>query len=141
MTSPAPAVRGGQRLPSIGSKKALDHLVDDDAKALFPVIEEQLAQLASDYMLSEKELDALVARAKRTIRQGFLRDMYAAKDRAGFVVAAFEPACEELTKARELVKPPTAEEVDAAVAQVIDDALDGAGDPVPAPSEPAAATV
>ncbi len=116
----------GGTLAAMGSKKALDRFVDDDAVALYPVIQEQLSQLASDYMLDRQEVDALIQQVEKTIRPGFLRDLYASKDRPGFLEAAFEPVCQALVKQRAPVALPDASALDIAVAQALEDALQSA---------------
>lgn len=116
----------GGTLAAMGSRKALDRFVDDDAAGLFPLIQEQLSELASDYMLSEDEVTALIHYVKQTVRPAFLRELYASKERPAFLAAAFEPTCEELVKQRAHVALPDACELDLAVAQVIEDALSSA---------------
>lgn len=113
----------GGTLAAMGSKTALDQFADDDAVALYPVIREQLSQLASDYMLGQEEVDALVQQLEKTIRPAFLRDVYASKDRPAFLEVAFEPACQALVKQRAPVALPDASALDLAVAQVLEDAL------------------
>lgn len=56
---------GGGTAASLGTKKALDHFVDDDAAALFPVVEENLAQLASEYLLTQDEMRTLMGPRRR----------------------------------------------------------------------------
>lgn len=117
---------GGGTLASFGTKKVLDRFVEDDAVALFPLIQEQLSELASDYMLREDEVASLIEVIQTKIRGGFLRDLYASKNRNKLILETFEPKCEALMQARPRIVPPTAEEIDVAVAEIIEQALDGA---------------
>lgn len=121
----------GGSLASIASKKAMDLVVDDDSVKLMPLIQEQLSLLAYEYMLSQEEMGVFVEYVSKNVRTGFLRDLYAAKDRSAFIRSAFEPKCEELASARAPVRLPDASAIDVAVAEILEEALEGSLEPCP----------
>lgn len=126
------ALAGGAAA-SAASKYTLDLLVDDDSVEMLRLLQDKyLPELASDYLLSEKEVEALIGRLGEKIDDEFLRDMYQAEDKKAFVYAAFEPICEEIVAKRPKISLPDETTVRALLAQISDElieqALDGKND-------------
>ncbi|QCO66986.1 KTSC domain-containing protein [Luteimonas yindakuii] len=115
----------GGTIGAVASKKAMDLVVDDDSVKLMPLIQEEISQLAYEYMLSAEEMGELVDHVSKNVRTGFLRDLYAATDRSSFIRSAFEPKCEEMARARSQIRLPDASAIDVAVADILHDVLDG----------------
>ncbi len=116
----------GGALAGFGSKKALDKFIDDDGKALLPLINEQLFELAWDYMLSQKEYEVFVDLAGEKLTPAFLRDLHASTDRPALLQATFEPPCQNLVSGRDIVYLPDASALDVAVAEALDEVLKSA---------------
>jgi hypothetical protein len=110
-------------LAGFGAKKALDQFVDDDAIEMMEVLNRRLPEIASDYLVTEDEFEKIVEFLKAEIRKGLLREMYASKKPAEFFDAGFIPFCEELAKQRERITLPTPSELDEAVVEIIDEAV------------------
>lgn len=121
---------GGGSLISWGTKKALDQFVDDDAKAMLDLVKERVPGIAFEFMLNDAECKALVDALSKRIGKGFLRDVYAAKDRPGFVDGVLEAECQTIAAARPKVQAPTLDQVESAVIEIIEEAIDAEAPPV-----------
>jgi hypothetical protein len=109
---------------SFGSKYALDALVDDDSVEMLRLLQEQyLPELASDYLLSEQEVEQLIGCLGEKINDEFLRDMYQSDDKKAVVYAAFEPICTEIIAKRPKVSLPDEATVRALLAQLSDELI------------------
>lgn len=113
-------------LAGYGAKKAMDQFVDDDAVEMMAVLNERLPEIASEYLVTENEFEQIVEFLKAEIRNGLLREMYVSKKPAQFFDARFAPFCGELAKRRERIALPALSELDEAVAQIIDEAVQAA---------------
>jgi len=118
------AVAGGI-LGSTGAKATLDVVVDDDAKQLLRILETVVAELAADYLLSEAEIEQLLAVVNIKANDDWLRSMYQAEGfgssndgRSAFAYQAFDGDCLEIIKRRSRIELPLPEEVEIAINHV-----------------------
>ena len=93
------------------AKKALDHVIQDDAQEMMTVIGDVLPVLADDYMLTQAEFDQLLEQVARDCTVEFLREMYSYDKRELFVRIHFEPGCEAIIRQRAPIVLPVAEKV------------------------------
>ena len=100
------------------AKAIADRLVDDDAKDLIAAMEDEVQLLASEYMLTENEVEQIAAVIGETVNPKWLRSMYKAtnkppKDyaRRSFVRTRFEPEFAAIIQKRPRIAPPSVEEV------------------------------
>ncbi len=100
------------------AKAIADRLVDDDAKDLIAAMEDEVQLLASEYMLTENEVEQIAATVGETVNPKWLRSMYKAtnkpaKDyaRRSFVRTRFEPKFAAIIQKRPRIAPPSVEEV------------------------------
>lgn len=99
------AVAGGV-VATLGSKRVLDGLIEDDAKAMIRLLPDCLQPLATDYMLSESETEELVEILGDKVDAVFLRDMYRSTSRESFVYDRFEPVCGAIIGKRPVIVLP-----------------------------------
>ncbi len=108
---------GGGVAATWGSKRILDGLVEDDAKAMIRLLPDCLQPLATDYMLSESETDEFVDVLKNKVDAAFLRDMYRSTSRESFVYSTFEPACGAIIGRRPVITLPRPSEIQSLLAK------------------------
>lgn len=117
------AVAGGSAA-TVTSKYILDGLIEDDAKEMIRILPSCLEPLATDYMLSEPEVQDFATQLKDKVTPDFLRDMYKSKDRHSFVYNTFEPICGGIIEKRPKIKLPTVKQVRQAIDEITDAALE-----------------
>jgi hypothetical protein len=108
---------------SAASKYVLDGLVEDDAKEIVRLLATYLEPLASDYLLSEKEVKELVSVVKEQVTGKFLREMYGCSARRSFIDGHFAPVAEWIIKKRPKIKLPDPTEVQQVLDQVKEEVL------------------
>jgi hypothetical protein len=101
------------------AKYAMDYLIEDDAKEMCTIVEDELPIVAFDYLLTVDEFEGFAEQAYKQLSPGFLKDMYASKDREKFVADKFESLAEAIAKNRPRVDVPS----EAKVREFIDEML------------------
>ena len=101
------------------AKKAMDYVVEDDTEALVKTIEAVLPVLADEFLLSQTEFEQLIEQVGKECTVSFFREMYAQDARELFARVSFEPNCEAIIRQRVTVIPPTEEEVQAELNDVL----------------------
>lgn len=74
--------------------------IKDDAEQMCAIIEKQIEQIATDYLMTESEVTELVELISRHLDGSTLKDMYASSDRAAFVARLIEGDIEEVVSKR-----------------------------------------
>ena len=100
------------------AKAIADRVVDDDAKDLITAMEDEVQLLASEYMLTENEVEQIAAVVGETVNPKWLRSMYKetnkpakAHARRSFVRTRFEAKFAAIIQKRPRVAPPSVEEL------------------------------
>ena len=100
------------------AKAIADRVVDDDAKDLITAMEDEVQLLASEYMLTENEVEQIAAVVGEAVNLKWLRSMYKetnkpakAHARRSFVRTRFEPKFAAIIQKRPRVAPPSVEEL------------------------------
>ncbi|WP_150126502.1 hypothetical protein [Burkholderia cenocepacia] len=93
------------------AKKAMDYVVEDDTEALVKVLEAVLPELADEFLMTQAEFDRLLEQVGTECTVPFFREMFAHEERELFVRVNFEPNCEAIIRQRETIVPPTEEQV------------------------------
>ncbi len=113
-----------------GSKKVMDHFIEDDAKNMLALVHAALEELAADYMLFERELAELLDKVKTTVDAKWLRRMYQAgkgttaeADRRSYAYRDFEPICLGLLRKRSKISLPPPELVAQEIHHFASDAI------------------
>jgi len=68
-----------------GAKKLMDYLIEDDAVQMQAILDEELLHIAEEYLFTQQEFDRYLDFLSDAIPSGFLRDLYAAKDRPAYI--------------------------------------------------------
>lgn len=109
---------GGGVLGSIAARAAADRIVEDDWKRLVKVLQDAIKELASEYMLTEDEVEHIASTVRKTVNRKWLRRMFketrGASDEAlrEFVRLEFEPKFETLIQKRPKIALPTDEQLE-----------------------------
>lgn len=100
---------------SKGTKVVLDQFIIDDAVQMLELVQKVFAELCSDYLLSEKELEAVIESFKDITSPSWLRDMYGSgkrnDDKIMFAKRELEPLFISIINRRPKVTIPTYEEM------------------------------
>lgn len=102
----------------------LDHFIEEDAKEMMKIVEEEFSSLAFDYLLNEEEAKNIIDKFKEKDIPDILRNMYASSDRKEFAQKLFEPNIIELVKNREKIVLPTDEELIQGLGEVLEEISD-----------------
>ena len=87
------------------SGMVLDKITEDDAEQMLDIINAEFAQMAEDYIISEKEAEYIIEKLMKKLDSDTLKDMYAAGDRNGFAGELLTPLFEEAAKSRAIQEP------------------------------------
>lgn len=85
--------------------------IEDDAKEMVRILEEQFKLLAVDYLLNMNEVEALMDSLEKKLTGGLLKDMFASEDKSKFALTFLTPFFEEQVSKREKVSIPEEEQM------------------------------
>lgn len=109
-------------LSSWGTKSALDALIKDDAVEMARILEESMAHVASDYLLSPKEIEEFKRRLVDGDLSALLRSVYAAEDRIAFCNVKVASVLDAIAAARPRIALPSPEALSKAVVEALAEA-------------------
>ncbi len=116
---------------STGAKMALDQCIEDDAVKMVQLLQSAIAELASDYLLSEREYAELMTEVQQTISDAWLREMYRSGSSGGadaarkqFAYRSFEDICRRIVSKRSRVALPDPDQVLNCVAHIAEAGTD-----------------
>ena len=119
------SIAGGSAASAVASS-VLDNFIEDDAKEMLRIVESVFGDLASDYLLNEKEAKIVIEKIQSLDLPDFLRDMYASSYRRDFAKNKIEPMMEQIAKNRSRVKLPSNQQLVTATSHVIEELIDSA---------------
>ena len=101
------------------TKAVADRVVDDDSKRLITAIEKEVQSLASEYLLTEDEIERIVSEIRNSVNQKWLRRMYKETNKADnddalseFIRTEFEPQFDTIARNRHKVTLPAPEDTE-----------------------------
>ncbi|MYC78677.1 hypothetical protein F4X10_23165 [Candidatus Poribacteria bacterium] len=94
------------------AKFLADKFVKDDSELLIAVLQDEIAQLASKYMLTEDELEHVIAKIDQTINPKWLHRMFKQKDQSTFLRVEFEHLFREIVQKRPKIALPSVEQLE-----------------------------
>ena len=104
------ALAGGSAAGA-ATKAIADAITPDDSEEMLGLCNDAMADLASDYLLTEKEMNVFMEDLKNLINIDFLRDMYGSgsynSDRRQWANDQFEPFIKNIVKSRKLFVTPS----------------------------------
>ena len=109
---------GGGFVTSSAAKAAADGIAEDDSKRLVAALQDEIQELASEYMLTKDEVAHIALVVKETVNQKWLRRMFKETRNASdevlrkFVRRVFESQFETLVQKRPTVTLPTDEQLE-----------------------------
>ena len=104
------------------SKGVADAVVDDDSKALISAIDAEVTVLASEYMLTENEVERFAKRIGKIIDQKWLRRMYKQSrdsDPRRFVRRELEGEFKKIARVRPIIPAPSMDDFERGVQDVV----------------------
>jgi hypothetical protein len=101
----------GGTAAATATKAALDSVIEDDAKQMAAIFESELARLAEEFMLGEDEIERLLTNLQELKLDKEFREIYAARNRVGYVTSLIKPRIVDVVSQREKVAMPTEDEV------------------------------
>lgn len=119
---------GGGIAASEATSALLDEFIEDDAKEMLRIVEEVFSVLAVDYLLSEQEAKAVIAKFTDGNVPARLREMFASNNRQSFAKTLFTGYIEQLVSQRKKVALPSDETILSGVADLLHDLKKDAGD-------------
>lgn len=113
---------GGGIGGSAAAKAVADRVADDDSKPLITTLQDELQELAFEYMLTESEVERIGKDAAKIVKPKWLRRLFKASNKGKDLDALkhaireeFEPRFESLVRGRPKVLLPPTDEVEAEV--------------------------
>ena len=117
---------GGGVVGSSAAKAAADGIVDDDSKRLITVLQDEIEELAFEYMLTEDEVEQIASAVGNTVNRKWLRRMFRETGNASdevrreFVRLEFESKFETLIRKRPKITLPTVEQLEEETLRLVD---------------------
>jgi hypothetical protein len=109
---------GGGVVGSSAAKAAADGILDDDSKRLITALQDEIQELAFEYMLTEDEVEQIASAVRKTANQKWLRRMFKETRNASdevlreFVRLELESKFETLIRKRPKITLPTVEQLE-----------------------------
>ena len=109
---------GGGVVGSSAAKAAADGILDDDSKRLITALQDEIQELAFEYMLTEDEVEQIASAVRKKVNQKWLRRMFKETGNASddvlceFVRLEFESKFETLIRKRPKITLPTVEQLE-----------------------------
>ena len=100
------------------AKSLADKIVPDDSKRLLKILRNELARLASEYILTEAEFERIIKRVAMTVDVDWLRRMFKQHHKSDFVRIEFEYLFKRALQNRAPVTLPSGEEFEAIIAKI-----------------------
>ena len=111
---------------SSAAKAAADGIVDDDSKRLITVLQDEIEELAFEYMLTEDEVEQIASAVGKTVDKKWLGWMFRETGNASdevrreFVRLEFESKFETLIRKRPKITLPTVEQLEEETLRLVD---------------------
>ena len=94
---------------NVAAKSLADKIVPDDSKRLIRILRNELARLASEYVLTESEFERVIKRVAMTVDAKWLRRMFKQPHKRDFVRIEFEYLFKTALRNRDPVLLPSTE--------------------------------
>ena len=115
--------RGGS-VASKKTKELLDKFMEDDADEMVSIMENVFVELATDYLLTQKEVEQTVELIGGSITQGLLKDMYASDNRKEFAKQLLTPLVEIVISQRKHIPELTLNEMQSGLKLLLEEIAD-----------------
>lgn len=119
----AGAIIGGSAAGT-ASNVVMGEFISDDADDMVKIIQEVFTDMASEYLLNNKEAEKSVDRLKDKLEGKILKDMYASSDREKFARNLLTPIIEREVKQREVIHSLSSEQVISGIRSTLEEISD-----------------
>lgn len=106
------------------SNAVLGAFIEDDAEEMVAIIEKAFQTLATDYLLNQKEAEAVVDSLKDELTGGKLKDMFASSDRKAFAKRLLVKHIEKEVKKRKKIVMPSEDALRRSLRNVLEEMAD-----------------
>lgn len=103
---------------TVAAKSLADKIVSDDSKRLIRILRNELAQLASEYILTESEFERIIKKVAMTVDLKWLRRMFKHNHKRDFVRIEFEYLFKAALRNRAPVLLPSVEALEAVMDKI-----------------------
>ena len=100
------------------AKSLADKFVKDDSERLIELLQQEIEQLASKYMLTEDEFETLLTKINERVNPKWLRRMFKQKDPSIFLRVEFEHLFREIVQKRPKIALPSVEQLERAIEEI-----------------------
>ena len=100
------------------AKSLADKFVKEDSERLIELLQQEIEQLASKYMLTEDEFEALLTKINEEVNPKWLRRMFKQKDQPTFLRVEFEHLFREIIQKRPKIALPSVEQLERAMEDI-----------------------
>lgn len=97
------------------AKFLADKFVKDDSERLIARLQAEIERLASEYMLTEDELEHVIAKIDKTVNPKWLHHMFKQKHQPTFLRVEFEHLFREIIQKRPKIALPSVEQLERAI--------------------------
>ena len=106
------------------SNAAVGMFIEDDADEMVKIIQDVFTDMASEYLLNNKEAEKVVDKLKEKLDGKMLKDMFACSDRKAFARRLLTPIIESETKKREIIHDLSSEQMIISIRTVLEEIND-----------------
>jgi hypothetical protein len=106
------------------TNKVVGNFIEDDADKMVKIIEEVFKDMASEYLLSQKEAEKSVDRLRDKLDGNTLKNMFASDDRKKFARNLLTPIIERETACRPVIPAPTKNQMLTSIKEVLEEIAD-----------------
>ena len=117
------AFAGGSAAGKVASA-VTDEFIEDDAKEMVGIIEDEFQHLAVDYLLNQSEAEEAVEYLAGEITGASLKDMYASSNRHAFARKLIVPNIERVAKSRRRISLPSQDKMVESLKNVLEEISD-----------------
>ena len=100
------------------AKSLADKFVKDDSEPLIELLQKEIEHLAYEYMLTEDELERVIAKINKTVNPKWLCRMFIQKHQTTFLRVEFEHLFKEIVRKRPKIVLPSVEQLERAVDEI-----------------------
>ena len=103
------------------SNAILDEFIEDDAKKMVDIIQDVFAELAEDYLISQKEAEWIVEQLENKLTGSFLKDMYGSDNHRNFARKFLIGYFKDKANKRKHISLPNIEQMQKGIKMVLED--------------------
>lgn len=120
------AFAGGSAVSKV-TKSVLDEFIEDDADRMVDIIKDVFTDMSAEYLINQSEAEIIIGKLQQKLTGSLLKDMFASSNRRSFARKLMEDYFIDVTRNREHIFMPTAEEMNRSLREVLEDIADEEG--------------